>query len=91
MDRVMSAHICPICGYPDLDEEPRSPSGGASYEICPSCGFEFGVSDDDLGFTYEEWRQRWIDSGMAWDSSDIEPPPDGWDPRTQLHNAGLDE
>lgn len=91
MDRAMSAHACPVCGYPGLDDPPRSSSGGASYEICPSCGFEFGVSDDDLGFTYEEWRKRWIDSGMPWDSADIEPSPDGWDPAKQLQDAGLDE
>lgn len=87
----MSEHVCPVCGFPGLDEEPRSLSGGGSYEICPSCGFEFGVSDDDLGFSYAEWRRRWIESGMPWDSADIEPPPDGWDPEKQLHNAGLDE
>lgn len=80
----MGGHVCPVCGFPGLDESPRSASGGASYEICPSCGFEFGVSDEDLGFTYDEWRARWIAHGMAWDSADIEPPPDGWDPREQL-------
>ena len=89
MDRKMSNHRCPVCGYPGLMEEPRSPSGGPSYEICPSCGFEFGVTDDDLGLTYEEWRRRWIASGMRWDSGDIEPPPEGWDPRQQLRDAGL--
>jgi hypothetical protein len=81
---MMGGHMCPVCGFPNLDDPPRSPSGGGSYEICPSCGFEFGVSDDDLGFTYDEWRERWIVHGMRWDSSDIEPPPDGWDPRKQL-------
>jgi hypothetical protein len=86
----VSNYTCPVCGYPGLDEPPRSASGGGSYEICPSCGFEFGVSDDDLGFTYDEWRKRWIDSGMPWDSADIEPVPDGWDPRKQLQEAGLD-
>jgi len=82
----MSQTICPVCGYPDLDEPPRSPTGGASYEICPSCGFEFGVSDDDLGFTYDEWRERWVALGMPWDSADLEEPPAGWDPRRQLEN-----
>lgn len=80
----MGGHMCPVCGFPNLDEPPRSSSGGGSYEICPSCGFEFGVSDDDLGFTYDQWRERWIVNGMPWDSADIEPPPDGWDPREQL-------
>lgn len=80
---------CPVCGYPNLSEPPRSPSsGGASYEICPSCGFEFGVTDDDRGFSYDDWRKQWIGRGMPWDSADIEPPPPGWDPRRQLESLG---
>lgn len=75
---------CPICGFPDLNEAPRTEGGGGSYEICPSCGFEFGVTDDDKGYTYDEWRARWVERGMPWDSRDIEPPPDGWDPQRQL-------
>ncbi|HEY8988447.1 MAG TPA: hypothetical protein VIM39_05455 [Candidatus Limnocylindrales bacterium] len=56
---------CPVCGYPDLYGEPRLSFGGASYEICPSCG-QFGVSDDDDGFTFEEWRSSWVGRGMPW-------------------------
>lgn len=78
-------YICPVCGYPDLHEPPRSArTGGGSYEICPSCGFEFGVTDDDKGFTYDQWRQRWIDRGMLWESAGVRPAPQGWDPRAQL-------
>ncbi len=81
----MSVHYtCPACGYPDLSEPPRSASGGGSYEICFSCGFEFGVTDDDLGFTYESWRQRWAALGMPWDGLGIDEPPLGWDPARQL-------
>jgi hypothetical protein len=83
------SYICPVCGYPDLDDPPRSPGSGGSYEICPSCGFEFGVTDDDRGFTYTTWRARWIGLGMPWDSIGTAPPPDGWDPRAQLARAGL--
>ena len=75
---------CPVCGYPALAEPPRSRSGGGSYEICPSCGFEFGVTDDDRGYSYADWRQRWIYRCMPWDSDGIEPPPTGWDPASQL-------
>jgi len=75
--------MCPVCGFPDLTELPRSPSGGGSYEICPSCRFQFGVSDDDRGINYEEWRGRWIEDGMTWDQGRSQPPV-GWDPVQQL-------
>jgi len=78
------SHRCPVCGYPALDERPRSPrTGGGSYEIRPSCGFEFGVSDDDEGQSYTEWRERWIAQGMPWQSAGVSPSP-GWDPTAQL-------
>ena len=78
--------LCPVCRFPELKEPPRSArSGGGSYEICPSCGFEFGVSDDDLGYSYEEWRRGWIEHGMVWSSVGRVQPPD-WDPVTQLQS-----
>jgi hypothetical protein len=79
-------YLCPVCGYPNLTELPRSHDSGGSYEICPSCGFEFGVSDDDLGYTFQRWRQEWVQRGMPWSSIGIPPPPD-WDPVTQLRSA----
>lgn len=76
-------HVCPVCGYPGLHDPPRSlRTGGASDEICPSCGFQFGFHDGDRGYTYEEWRRAWIIHGMPW--SGTEPPPPGWDPALQL-------
>lgn len=84
---------CPVCGYPELDEPPYYPGGTAgallgSHEICPSCGYEFGYTDDDLGISHEEWRKRWIARGMPWRSS-VRPPPPGWDPAAQLRAAGF--
>lgn len=76
-------HTCPVCGFPDLHESPRGPGGGGSYEICPSCGFQFGVSDDDVGHRYETWRAEWQRRGKPWSSRGIVPPPD-WDPDRQL-------
>jgi hypothetical protein len=75
---------CPVCGYPGLDEPPRTEESGPSYEICPSCGFEFGVTDDDRGIGYEQWRREWIAGGMRWWSR--RPVPAGWDPRAQLRD-----
>lgn len=59
-------------------------AAAGSYEICWSGGFEFGVTDDDLGYTYDSWRQVWIDRGMPWDSEPRRPQPLGWDPARQL-------
>jgi hypothetical protein len=73
---------CPVCGYLGLDEPPWTEESGASYEICPSCGFEFGVTDVDRGISYEQRRREWIAAGMRWWSR--RPPPPGWDPRAQL-------
>ena len=82
MDAEVS-FTCPVCGYPNLREEPRSPTNGASYEICPSCGFQFGFDDEDQEISDEQWRQRWIEMGMPWTSAGQKPPPD-WNPREQL-------
>jgi len=81
------AFTCPVCGFPGLNEPPRSAAGGGSYEICPSCGFQFGVSDDDRGETYAGWRARWLAEGARWHSAN--PSPAGWDPHAQLRSAGL--
>ncbi|MEN3943092.1 hypothetical protein WJU23_17470 [Prosthecobacter sp. SYSU 5D2] len=72
------SYFCPVCGYARLKELPRSASGGPSYEICPACGFQFGVSDDDDEITYEQWRADWVDGGMEWTSLGI-PKPRGWE------------
>ena len=75
-------HTCPVCGYPDLREAPRSKRSGGSYEICPSCGFQFGVTDDDQGLSYEQWRASWQSGGMKWSSQQTQPA--NWDPAAQL-------
>lgn len=84
----MSNYTCPACGWPGLTEPPRSEDGG-SYEICWSCGFEFGVTDDDQGYTYDGWRKEWVASGMQWASTGIRTAPATWDPGRQLRDAGL--
>ena len=79
----MKTYDCPVCGYDELVESPRSSSGGGSYEICPSCGFQFGVSDDDEGISYDKWRKRWVVGGMTWASVGRLKPTD-WNPSNQL-------
>ena len=83
-----TTHICPVCGYDELKEPPRNRTGGASLEICPSCAFQFGVTDDDKGLTYDEYRQQWIEKGMKWASKGRKPRKD-WNPQTQLGSLAL--
>jgi hypothetical protein len=79
----MMKYVCPVCGYDGLSDDPRPAAGGGSYEICPSCAFQFGVTDDDRGYSFEKWREIWINGGMQWDKGQT-PPPAGWDPIRQL-------
>ncbi|MBL9184101.1 MAG: hypothetical protein JNN17_18300 [Verrucomicrobiaceae bacterium] len=83
-----TTHICPVCGYDELHEPPRNRTGGASLEICPSCGFQFGVTDDDKGLTYDDYRLQWIESGMKWSSKGKKPRKD-WNAQTQLGSLAL--
>lgn len=73
--------MCPVCGYPKLTERPDDPAG-ASYEICPSCYYQFGYDDDARGIDHVTWRERWVQEGMPWRS--VNPPPEHWDPAAQL-------
>lgn len=81
-------HACPVCGWPELREPPRNEEGGASYEICPCCGFEFGFDDDSEGLSYAMARARWREAGMPWWSA-ARPAPAHWDAARQLARAGL--
>lgn len=79
-----ASRLCPVCGY-EMDEPPWDGSS-PSDEICPSCGIQFGYDDSRLGTRkqkYDEWRARWIASGMRWYSAGY-PRPRNWDPHVQL-------
>ena len=73
---------CPVCGFPQMTEPPRSLSGGGSSEICPSCGYQHGVDDDDNGRSHASWREEWKRGGMKWQSTSA--PPKNWKPEEQL-------
>ena len=87
MDR---GYTCPVCGFDGLSEPAYNADGG-SYEICYSCGFEYGFTDDDLGFDHHTWRTQWIRLGMIWNSNGMQPQPPNWNPRRQLENVLRDE
>lgn len=71
--------MCPVCGY---DRMLRPPAVGY---ICPCCGVEFEVDDDEL--SHDELRRMWIARGRPWFSRATQPPA-GWNPVLQLERAG---
>lgn len=76
---VSTENLCPVCGF-KMDAPPRD------YNICPSCGTEFGLHDANASII--ELREAWIKTGPKWASATDHQPPD-WDPYAQLALLGL--
>ena len=60
---------CPVCGYDKF-----SALVGLG-DICPSCGTEFGFSDDEV--SYDHLRHHWLMEGGKWWSRRVSKPA-GW-------------
>ena len=73
--------ICPVCGYPALEEPAYDVYGYSSFEICSSCGVEFGY--EDFSKSHPQLRREWIKGSKEWSSVTINAPAD-WDPKSQL-------
>jgi hypothetical protein len=69
-------YLCPICGY--LMSYPAD-----DFNICPSCGVEFGYETIDR--SYSDLRKEWLASGANW-ASRVVPVPQNWNPYRQLKN-----
>ena len=77
---AIKKHFCPVCGFNNLKEPVRGKEGEPSFEICPSCGVEFGVDDDESN--YEELRGKWLKLGAKWYSKRINQP-ENWNGQRQ--------
>lgn len=53
---------CLVCGSIELKDQPYYAEGGASFEMCSVCGFEFGFDDEPLasGTEISGIRNNWI-------------------------------
>lgn len=71
-------NLCLVCGH-EMDDPPRD------YNVCPSCGTEYGVND--VNASYDELRQAWLETGPVWWSK-TDNQPDNWSPSRQLANLG---
>ncbi len=81
---------CPVCRYAGLYEAPYDDRGVGSYEICPCCGFEFGLDEGtDREAAFAAWRAQWLRDGCPWFSS-ARTAPEGWAPPAQAGEADLD-
>lgn len=72
-------YLCPVCGF-HLDEEP------ADFNICESCGTEFGYHDSSR--SHSQLRYEWLLGGMKWSSQAIAKPLN-WNPTRQMIDAGF--
>ena len=81
----MQKHICPICGYDGLAENPgSSPRFWGSQEICPSCGWQFGYNNPA---NIERYRAEWVEAGAVWCVPEKQPMR--WSVAAQLAHIGL--
>lgn len=81
--------LCPVCGF-DSPGSLTSPDGSPSFEICPSCGFEFGYDDGVCGETYDSYRKHWIATGCKFWAAPRMAVPGDWNPEAQLLAIGVD-
>ena len=81
-------HICPVCGFDGLAKAAYDKRGFGSLEVCPSCAFQFNVSDTQYGWSFRDWRARWISDGMQWSSLNLKRPR-GWNAQNQLGRLRL--
>lgn len=76
---MVDQNMCPVCGY-GMEEPPEQ------YNICASCGTEFGVHD--VNASIEELRVAWLRTGPNWFSS-VDPEPQDWNPFLQITGVML--
>ena len=66
---------CPVCYYPYIRNDPAK----QLYDICPSCGIEYGYEDAGLegpAYYHKQLRKRWIAKGRPWCFKGHEPAGD---------------
>lgn len=82
-------YMCPVCGYPKLENKPYNDKGLPSEDICPCCGFQFGCDDNydlnNISKYHSIWRDNWIKNGSIWFSRKTSKP-DNFNFKEQLKN-----
>ncbi len=84
----MEKSLCPVCGYPDLDEPAYDQNGSPSFDICPCCGYQFGHGDPKTLVGKKNFLRNWIRMGTLWSYPSAKPS--NWDVKRQLQGIGMD-
>jgi hypothetical protein len=86
----MMPNFCPVCGFESAGDTrpPYSIVDGGSFDICPGCGFQYGVTDGIKHETFDSWREKWVRAGAQMHSE--ASTPQGWSAAKQLRNIGID-
>lgn len=71
---MVNDRLCTVCGY-EMEDGPRD------FNICPSCGTEFGLHDFET--TIAALRAGWLLTGPQWHST-VAAQPSDWNPIRQL-------
>lgn len=75
---------CPVCDYDGLLEPTYYDDVHGSDEICPCCGFQFGLDDyPDKEEGQKIWRRKWIEGGCKW-FSDSRKPRHNWELKKEI-------
>lgn len=81
---------CPVCNCKSLYEPAYDERGIGSDDICPCCGFQFGLHNFDYDSNEEAhniWRKKWIESGCVWRHPNYMPK--NWNLKEQLKEIGI--
>ncbi|MEM5014490.1 hypothetical protein [Niallia taxi] len=81
-------YVCSVCGFARLRGPLYNKDGLPDISlICGCCGFHPGYDDDELGYSFETYRDEWIQNGMEWLREEEKPP--NWDLNKQLSNINV--
>lgn len=67
LEHLYQWHTCLACGFDKLDDEQYDAEMIPNEnQICPCCTWQAGFEDDDQGYTFETYREKWISDGTPW-------------------------
>ncbi len=85
----LEKYLCPVCGFKSVSSfYDDNGEFSAVDDTCPSCGYQFGYTDLNSGYSFKEWRHKWISEGMVFKHLVVQMDSD-WDAKEQLEGIGV--